>query len=147
MGRFAALSDIRSVAVLGGSTIVDEGADVENGGGAVHIGDVGLCHTGTVSGVASPPDGVDDAVAVGSSDLNRTDQVVVGIEVPGVLGVLLSGLIEVELDSIVINGALNVVLLSVPVDDALSALDGSGLADDLGILLGVVEHLAADACV
>ena len=32
VGQFAALSDIRSVAVLGGSTIVDEGADVENGG-------------------------------------------------------------------------------------------------------------------
>lgn len=36
----AALSDIRSVAVLGGSTIVDEGADVENGGGAIHVGHV-----------------------------------------------------------------------------------------------------------
>lgn len=40
VGQFAALSDIRSVAVLGGSTIVDEGADVENGGDAVHVGHV-----------------------------------------------------------------------------------------------------------
>ena len=147
VGNITGLNSLGSGGSGGGGGGVDIGhlADVDLSGGAVHIGDVGLCHAGTVSGVARPPDGVDDAVAVRSSDRNRTDQVVVGIEVPGVLGVLLLGLVEAELDSIVINGALNVVLLSVPVDDALSALDGSGLADDLGILLGVVEHLAADS--
>ena len=37
------------------------------------------------------------------------------------------------------------MLLGVPVDDALSAVNRSGLGNDLGILLGVVEHLAADS--
>ena len=37
------------------------------------------------------------------------------------------------------------MLLGVVVDHALSALDGSGLADDLGILISSVDHLAADS--
>ena len=82
-----------------------------------------------------PTSGVDHAVAVGCSDLNRTDQVVVGIEVPGVLSVLLSGLVEVELDSIIIDSASNIVLLVVPVDDGLSAVNRSGLGNDLAVLV------------
>lgn len=105
VGQFAALSDIRSVAVLGGSTIVDEGADVENGGGAVHIGDVGLCHAGTVSSVARPPDAVDDTVAVGSSDISSTDQVAILVEEPGVVPGGVASLVEDELDSIIIDSA------------------------------------------
>ena len=135
MGQFAALSDIRSVAVLGGSTIVDEGADVENGGGAVHIGDVGLCHAGTVSGVADPPDGVDHAVAGSSSDLNVTDEVAILVEEPGVVPGGVASLIEDELDSIIIDSSSNVVLLVVPVDDGLSAVNRSGLGNDLAVLV------------
>ena len=135
VGQFAALSDIRSVAVLGGSTIVDEGADVENGGGAVHIGDVGLRHAGTVSGVARPPDGVDDAVAVRGSDLNVTDEVAILVKEPGVVPGGVASLIEDELDSIIIDSASNIVLLVVPVDDALSAVNRSGLGNDLAVLV------------
>ena len=135
VGQFAALSDIRSVAVLGGSTIVDEGADVENGGGAVHIGDVGLCHAGTVSSVARPPDAVDDTVAVGSSDISSTDQVAILVEEPGVVPGGVASLIEDELDSIIIDSASNIVLLVVPVDDALSAVNRSGLGNDLAVLV------------
>ena len=135
VGQFAALSDIRSVAVLGGSTIVDEGADVENGGGAVHIGDVGLCHAGTVSSVADPPDGVDDTVAVGSSDISSTDQVAILVEEPGVVLGGVASLVEDELDSIIIDSASNIVLLVVPVDDGLSAVNRSGLGNDLAVLV------------
>ena len=135
VGQFAALSDIRSVAVLGGSTIVDEGADVENGGGAVHIGDVGLCHAGTVSSVADPPDGVDHAVAGSSSDLNVTDEVAILVEEPGVVPGGVASLIEDELDSIIIDSASNIVLLVVPVDDGLSAVNRSGLGNDLAVLV------------
>ena len=135
VGQFAALSDIRSVAVLGGSTIVDEGADVENGGGAIHVGDVSLCHAGTVSGVARPPDAVDDTVAVGSSDISSTDQVAILVEEPGVVPGGVASLIEDELDSIIIDSASNIVLLVVPVDDGLSAVNRSGLGNDLAVLV------------
>lgn len=145
VGQFAALSDIRSVAVLGGSTIVDEGADVENGGGAVHIGDVGLCHAGTVSGVARPPDGVDDTVAVGSSDISSTDQAAILVEEPGVVLGGVASLIEDELDSIIIDSASNIVLLVVPVDDALSAGEGLGLSDDLAIVISALGASVSDS--
>ncbi len=145
VGQFAALSDIRSVAVLGGSTIVDEGADVENGGGAVHIGDVGLCHAGTVSGVARPPDAVDDAVAVRSSDISSTDQVAILVEEPGVVLGGVASLIEDEIDSIIIDSASNIVLLVVPVDDGLSAGEGLGLSDDLAIVISALGASVSDS--
>ena len=145
MGQFAALSDIRSVAVLGGSTIVDEGADVENGGGAVHIGDVGLCRAGTVSSVADPPDGVDHAVAGSSSDLNVTDEVAILVEEPGAVPGGVASLIEDELDSIIIDSASNVVLLVVPVDDALSTGEGLGLSDDLAIVISALGASVSDS--
>ena len=135
VGQFAALSDIRSVAVLGGSTIVDEGADVENGGGAVHVGHVSSGNASAVSSVASPPDGVDHAVAGSSSDLNVTDEVAILVEEPGVVPGGVASLIEDELDSIIIDSASNIVLLVVPVDDALSAVNRSGLGNDLAVLV------------
>ena len=118
-------------------------AEVNQSGGAVNIGDVRLSNAGTVRSVASPPDGVDDAVAGSGSDLNVTDEVVVLIEEPGVVLGGAASLIEDELDSIIIDSASNIVLLVVPVDDALSAVNRSGLGNDLGILVGIVDDLAA----
>ena len=78
-----------------------------------------------------PPDGVDHAVAGSSSDLNVTDEVAILVEEPGAVPGGVASLIEDELDSIIIDSASNVVLLVVPVDDALSTGEGLGLSDDL----------------
>ena len=120
-----------------GSSIVEVGhlAQVDHSGGAVHVGDIRLSNAGTVRSVASPPDGVDDAVAGSGSDLNVTDEVVVLIEEPGELVGAGHRVVEVELGSIVIDSALDVVLLGVVVDHALSAVNGSGLGNDLAVLV------------
>ena len=46
-----------------------------------------------------------------------------------------ASLIEDELDSIIIDSAHNIVLLVVPVDDGLSAVNRSGLGNDLAVLV------------
>ena len=46
-----------------------------------------------------------------------------------------ASLIEDELDSIIIDSASNIVLLVVPVDDGLSAVNRSGLGNDLAVLV------------
>ena len=117
------------------SILVGHLADVNQSGGAVHIGDIRLRNAGTVRSVADPPDAVDDTVAVGSSDISSTNQVAILVEEPGVvLGGVVS-LIEDELDSIVIDSTLDVVLLGVVVDHALSAVNRSGLGNDLAVLV------------
>ena len=46
-----------------------------------------------------------------------------------------ASLVEDELDSIIIDSASNIVLLVVPVDDGLSAVNRSGLGNDLAVLV------------
>ena len=130
-------STVAGIGLTSGSVgVIGDFGDVDLAGGAIHIGDVRLSDAGTISSVTSPPDGVDDAVAGSSSDVNSTDQVAVRVEEPSVLGGFLTSLIKPELGSIVIDSAFDIVLLAVPIDDGLSTLDGSSLTNNVAGLGG-----------
>ena len=92
-----------------------------------------------------PTSGVDHAVAVGSSGISSTDQVAILVEEPGAVPGGVASLIEDELDSIIIDSASNVVLLVVPVDDALSTGEGLGLSDDLAIVISALGASVSDS--
>ena len=111
-----------------------DGADGNSGlvAGEIHQGSGGL----TKLGGAGVVDDVNENRIVVADDVGSTDQVAVGIEVPGVVGDLVSGLIEVEANVVVVGGAADNVLGVVGPDGGLSADDAGGLAVQLDMLLG-----------
>lgn len=56
-----------------------------------------------------------------------------------------ASLVEDELDSIIIDSASNIVLLVVPVDDGLSAVNRSGLGNDLAVLVSALGASVSDS--
>lgn len=98
-----------------------------------HIGDGGIGQARAVGGVASPPNASDHAVAGGGGDLSGADQVVVLVEIPVKVGGGNASFIQQELTGVIVNGAIDIMLGGIGVDDGLSAHQGGGLTHDLTV--------------
>ena len=127
---------------VGQGVTVDGGNDLGLGG-AVDVADGRLSITVAQSGVL-PLDVLNDTIGVLSGDVNSADQVAVGIEEPGVVGGLSTGLVQLEPLGVVIVGAVDGVLEVVVPDEGLCALDAVSLADDLSVVSDILAAIGSN---